>query len=180
MIWALAGLGADYSTYNAGYTPAQRDAPVRPTTLVERTGTPTFKIPENAYVPPVEVPQQTETPWALVGLVVLGLGVAYASYKSDEARFEPNRKGHIRRKVASWAKGRVNVIIAERGMGSSKGDERRAYGALKSVGAKNVKIDRPRGRGRSRWIVGGWVKKSELRSLRSKLKPRMLRMMRVQ
>lgn len=71
MIWALAGLGADYSTYNAGYTPAQRDA----------------------ATPPIEVPQQAETPWALVGLVVLGLGVAYASYKGDEARFEPNRKG---------------------------------------------------------------------------------------
>jgi len=153
VIWALAGPGADYSTYNAGYTPAQRDAPVRPTTLVERTGTPTFKIPENAYVPPVEVPQQTETPWALVGLVVLGLGVAYASYKSDEARgYEPNRKGKRsskkRRRGGYYNKKGYRMGVTDDTMvylhlhqsGENPGSYRKAIANLKSFGIKPGKL----------------------------------------
>ncbi len=156
MIWALAGLGADYSTYNAGYTPAQRDAPVRPTTLVERTGTPTFKIPENAYVPPVEVPQQAETPWALVGLVVLGLGVAYASYKGDEARFEPNKKRKRRQKYARGVTGKtiVDLHLHKAGPGPFDVSLKAAYAALKKAGLKPGRIRRSTLRdGRKTWGI---------------------------
>lgn len=179
MIWALAGLGADYSTYNAGYTPAQRDAPVRPTTLVERTGTPTFKIPENAYVPPVEVPQQTETPWALVGLVVLGLGVAYASYKSDEARFEPNRKGRRGRGKPS---DKVRVMIgSEHGPRSRvstarlRAEAKKAYAAVSSVGAKKKKMkvwpsSTARGGKSGHWGVFAVIRREEMDELEKKLR----------
>lgn len=166
MIFALAGLGDTYKLASFSQQPGVNMSMV------------------NAMSPSSqEATQEAGFPWALAGLVALGVGIAYASYISDPHRdgsYEPNRSRHARRRVAPWAKGRVNVIIAERGMGGSKGDEKKAYGALKSVGAKNVKIDRPKGRSRSKWIVGGWIKKSEIRALRSKLKPRMLRMMRVQ
>lgn len=157
MIWALAGLGAGgpYSTYNAEYTPAQKDSPV------------------------VVVEEQAGFPWALAGLVAIGLGVAYASYKKDE--FEPNKKGHVRRKVAPWAKGRVYVAFSNWKHKGAKGDEKKVYGALKSVGATKAGVTRRRKVGSSRafWNVFGYVKKSELKSLRSKLPKRLRKSMRM-
>lgn len=156
MIWALAGLGAGgpYSTYNAEYTPSQKDAPV------------------------VIVEEQAGFPWALAGLVAIGLGVAYASYKKDE--FEPNKKGHIRRKVAPWAKGRFHVIFARLTHMLSEGEKRKAERALRSVGATKVKSSFVNRRGRKGWVVGGYVARKKIRHLSSKLPKRIVRSMRVQ
>lgn len=156
MIWALAGLGASgpYSTYNAEYTPAQKDAPV------------------------VIVEEKAGFPWALAGLVAIGLGVAYAGYRKDE--FEPNKKGHIRRKVAPWAKGRFHVIFARLNQRLSDEEKKKAERALRSVGATKVKSSFVNRRGSKGWVVGGYVAGRKIQSLRSKLPKRIIRAMRVQ
>lgn len=133
MIWALAGLGdgGPYSTYSAEYTPSQKDAPV------------------------VLVEEQAGFPWALAGLVAIGLGVAYASYKKDE--FEPNKSG----RRGGWSR-----VTIKPGRGRRVSSKLVALRILKKSGAKKANAHARRAWGKSGWMAKGLVKRSRISDLR--------------
>ena len=147
MIFALAGLGDTYKLASFSQQPGVNMSMV------------------NAMSPSSqEATQEAGFPWALAGLVALGVGIAYASYVSDPHRdgsYEPNRSRHARRRVAWWSKGRVHAGVSK--FKPKSGFVKDAKAKFKKAGAVKVEVNR---RG-SFCAVVGWVPRSKVKSLRS-------------
>ena len=120
--------------------------------------------------------------WPMLGLVVLGVGIAYASYVSDPHRdggYEPNRR---KRGGRARKSDKVRVVIgSEHGPRSRVGTSRlreeakKAYAAVSAVGAKDKKMkvwpaSTARGGKSGHWAVYAVVRREEIDGLEKKLK----------